>query len=248
MTYRIKGWGKFQHFKDRRPPWVKLYRDILDDPDWHDLDGDTAKVLIQLWLIASEDETQNGCLPDTRRLSFRLRITEAKAKQALTKLSHWLIYDDIATISPRYRSDAPETETETEKEKETEAENTTRKQVALVVPDDVSPEVWQDFLLARKAAKAPVTDRVVESIRKEASGAGWTLDQAMREMVARGWRGFKAEWVRGIKADWKNAQAGQKPASQITTAFSTMGNFGKPKLQGERHVIDITPSTRLLGQ
>ncbi len=42
MTYRIKGWVKFQHFKDRRPPWIKLYRDILEDPDWHDLDGDTA--------------------------------------------------------------------------------------------------------------------------------------------------------------------------------------------------------------
>ena len=39
MTYRIKGWVKFQHFKDRRPPWIKLYRDILEDPDWHDLDG-----------------------------------------------------------------------------------------------------------------------------------------------------------------------------------------------------------------
>lgn len=76
-----------------------------------------------------------------------------------------------------------------------EEEKTTRKQVALVVPDDVSQEVWQDFLLARKSAKAQVTDRVVAAIRKEAELAGWTLDQAMTEMVARGWRGFKAEWV-----------------------------------------------------
>ena len=113
---RIKDWGKFQHFKDRTPPWVKLYRDLLDDPDWHELDGDTAKYLVMLWLIASEDENKKGGLPDSRKLAFRLRTTEAKINHALTKLSHWLIRDDIVTISERYRGDAPETETETETE------------------------------------------------------------------------------------------------------------------------------------
>ena len=107
--YRIKGWTKFQHFKDRRPPWIKLYRDILEDPDWHELDGDTAKILVSLWLIASED--LDGRLPDLRRLAFRLRIKESQLKQALTKLDHWLDRDDIGAISERYQSDAPETET-----------------------------------------------------------------------------------------------------------------------------------------
>ncbi len=120
-TWRIKNWAKFQHFKDRTPPWVKLYRDILDDPDWHELDGESAKVLTMLWLIASEDETHQGVLPDSRRLSFRLRISESKLNQVLTKLSHWLIQDDIAPISDQYRSDAPERAgEETERERETD--------------------------------------------------------------------------------------------------------------------------------
>jgi len=106
---KIKNWDKFQHFKDRRPPWIKLYRDILDDPDWHELDGDTAKTLISLWLIASEDKNMHGTLPDIRRLSFRLRITENVLKQRLTKLNNWLIQDDIIMISDQYQVDAPET-------------------------------------------------------------------------------------------------------------------------------------------
>lgn len=124
MTIRIKDWSKFQHFKDRTPPWVKLYRDILDDPDWHDLDGQSAKVLTMLWLIASEDETHTGSLPDMRKLAFRLRMEENKLKHILDKLSHWLVQSDIAAISERYQSDAPETETEveTKKEKETETD------------------------------------------------------------------------------------------------------------------------------
>lgn len=116
MAYRIKDYARFQHFKDRRPPWIKLYRDILDDPDWHGLDAGLAKKLVMLWLIASEDEAKQGNLPDNRRLCFRLRITEKELEQALSKLSHWLEQVDINTISSRYHIDAPETETETETE------------------------------------------------------------------------------------------------------------------------------------
>lgn len=122
MTLRIKNWSKHQHFKDRTPPWIKLYREILDDPDWHDLEGDAAKVLVNLWLVASEDETRKGRLPDTRRLVFRLRMKESQLNQALTKLGHWLIQDDISVISDRYQDDAPEGEAETEGETEGEAE------------------------------------------------------------------------------------------------------------------------------
>jgi hypothetical protein len=113
MTLRIKNWSQFQHFKDRRPPWVKLYRDILDDIEWHELDPQAAKVLVMLWLIASESD---GNLPDTKKLAFRLRLSESKTSDLLSKLSHWLEQSDITPISLVYQSDAPETERETERE------------------------------------------------------------------------------------------------------------------------------------
>ena len=112
--YSIKGWSKFQHFKDRRPPWIKLYRDLLDDMEWHELDGDSAKTLISLWLIASENE---GQLPDMRKLAFRLRMSEKVLMGQISKLSHWLSVFDNTLISDCYQDDAPETETETETEK-----------------------------------------------------------------------------------------------------------------------------------
>lgn len=117
MVLRIKDWHKFQHFKDRRPPWVKLYRELLDDIDWHELDARAAKALVMLWLIASEND---GYLPETKKLAFRLRMSETAALDVLSKLSHWLEQGDIKAISGRYQSDAPETEVETEVEGETE--------------------------------------------------------------------------------------------------------------------------------
>ena len=114
---RIKNWTKFQHFKDRKPPWVKLYRDLLDDIEWHELDPKAAKVLVMLWLIASEDQ---GNIPPTKQLAFRLRMTEKDTEVCISKLSHWLEQGDNDTISTRYQDNAPETETETETEKEAE--------------------------------------------------------------------------------------------------------------------------------
>jgi len=195
MTLRVKNWSKHQHFKDRTPPWIKLYRDILDDPDWHALDGDVAKLLIGIWLIASEDETHEGRLPDERRLAFRLRVKESFLKQALTKLSNWLISDDIEAISSRYRRDTPETERETEREKETEKEIEVRD-IALY-PPEVPESLWVDFLKLRKAKKAPWNQTALDGFRREAATAGYTLEQAIRTTCERGWQGFKAEWVMG---------------------------------------------------
>ena len=105
MSIRIKNWKKFQHFKDRSPPWVKLYRDLLNDMDWHELSPVPAKALVSLWLIASESD---GALPDIKKLAFRLRITEKSMESIVYELSHWLEHDDISTISGRYQGDAPE--------------------------------------------------------------------------------------------------------------------------------------------
>jgi uncharacterized phage protein (TIGR02220 family) len=113
MMLRVKNWSKFQHFKDRKPPWVKLYRDILDDLEWHELDPQAAKVLVMLWLIASEDE---GRLPNNKELAFRLRISEKSLETVVSKLDHWLYQDDINEISKLRLKVPGETETETETE------------------------------------------------------------------------------------------------------------------------------------
>ena len=134
---RPKNWAKFQHFKDRSPPWIKLYKDVLDDPDWHDLDPKAAKLLIGIWLIASEDEGRKGELPSVRKMAFRLRVTEDELNQALAQLGHWLEQDDISVISERYQVDAPETE------RETEGETEKKTSEAAPQPPEAEPNVFE---------------------------------------------------------------------------------------------------------
>lgn len=71
-------------------------------------------------------------------------------------------------------------------------------------PKELTDEFWQDFLAYRKQKKAPVTERVVSLLRKEAKTAGWKLEEVINEMMVRNWTGFKADWV---KDDWKDPNA-----------------------------------------
>jgi len=72
---------------------------------------------------------------------------------------------------------------------------TQKKEAILEAPEGVSPEVWDSFVKQRKASRAVITESVLKTIRFEAEKAKWTLEQALAECAARGWRGFKAEWV-----------------------------------------------------
>ena len=205
MTVKIKDWAKFQHFKDRKPPWIKLYRDLLDDISWHELPGEDAKALVMIWLIASESD---GELPPMKELAFRLRVTEKSIKSTVSRLSHWLVQSDIkpisdiTAISPRYQDGVDgdisaialtrSQETERETEEETETDKPRGKTAG--PPDGVDISVWQDWLKIRKAKRLPWTDTAWHEIQAEILKAGISEDAAIRECCARGWGSFRADW------------------------------------------------------
>ena len=62
-------------------------------------------------------------------------------------------------------------------------------------PDGVTDTVWQDWLKLRKTKKAAVTQTAVDGIEREARKAGVSLQVALETCCARGWTGFKAEWM-----------------------------------------------------
>ena len=85
-------WEKFQPpMKYRNVIWIKVYRQILEDYEWHNLNSDSKATLIELLLLASEN---NGQLPETHKIAFRLRKTEDFINKQISLLSHWLQDDN----------------------------------------------------------------------------------------------------------------------------------------------------------
>ena len=62
-------------------------------------------------------------------------------------------------------------------------------------PEGVSVDLWNDFLIYRKRLKAPVTDRVLARLIKEAELAKMPLDQVLETIIFKGWRSFEASWI-----------------------------------------------------
>jgi uncharacterized protein YdaU (DUF1376 family) len=65
----------------------------------------------------------------------------------------------------------------------------------VAMPDGISQSVWDEFVKHRKSKKAQVTQLVIDGIQKEAEIAGFTLEDALKEIVLRNWQSFKADWV-----------------------------------------------------
>jgi len=63
-------------------------------------------------------------------------------------------------------------------------------------PPDVGLQEWEDWLSLRKAKKAPVTETVLKSARKEAEKAGITLNAFLTLWCARGSQGLQADWLK----------------------------------------------------
>ena len=192
---QIKNWKKFQHFKDRKPPWVKLYRDVLDDLEWYELDPLASKVLVMCWLIASEDD---GRLPSSKTLAFRLRMTEKQTIDCLNKLSHWLEQDDINAISDRYQDDSLETERETETE--TEVETKQRTKGSRLSTDFKLHETWTEFCQTERPDLNP--QKVFDSFKDY-----W--------VAKAGSQGVKLDW----QATWRNWVRNQNVAKPLVNRF-----------------------------
>ena len=71
--FRIVNFERFQHYKDRRPPWIKLYADVLEDYEFGCLQDASKLHLVLLWLLASRHENR---LPwDQKWLAQRIHAT-----------------------------------------------------------------------------------------------------------------------------------------------------------------------------
>ena len=82
IEYRIKNWEKYQHYKNRTPPWIKLHRDILNDRAFMSLALASRGLLMQIWIVASEN---NGIISGSEQdLAWRLRIDKADLKPLIT--------------------------------------------------------------------------------------------------------------------------------------------------------------------
>ena len=119
-----KGWSDFQHYKDRKPTWIKLHRDLLDNYDFHCLPVASKALAPCLWLLASEYE--DGAIPaDMHLIAFRMRMSPDDVMSALEPLINKGFFHASNVLAECKQNACLETEKETEKETDIHVPNGT---------------------------------------------------------------------------------------------------------------------------
>jgi hypothetical protein len=137
----IKNWQKFQHYKDRCPPWIKLHRDLLRDYDFLCLQDASKLQLMLLWLLASQ---MNNKIPaDDNFIKTQIGIHgDLSIKELKDK---GFIYDASDMLAECKQSAIGETETETETETDAGKGTSIASYLKSNIPDEVLPISWGEI-------------------------------------------------------------------------------------------------------
>lgn len=77
-------------------------------------------------------------------------------------------------------------------------------------PDEVSDQIWDDFLRVRKAHNAPLTKTAFAKIVMESLKANMSLEDVLKLCTEKNWRSFEADWLK---------DKGPKPIDQFAGAL-----------------------------
>jgi hypothetical protein len=186
-----KNWEKFQHYKHRSPPWIKLHRDILDDFDWWSLPIASRAIAPCLWLLAScEEDGEFDATPE--KLAFRFRMTEKEIQLAIKPLIEKGYFVSASDTLAECYQDATSEKSKSKSKVRVETEN-------IFIPP-IPAELFTEYQAIRKSKRAaPFTERMYNSLCKQASLAGITPEKAITICCEKGWTGFEASWLKQDK-------------------------------------------------
>jgi len=167
-TFSVINYERFQHYKDRNPPWIKFHNSTLDDYALAALPDACKAHLFAIWLLASR---HNNIIPaDATWVARRINAT-TKVDLAALADAGFIEFNQSCSdaLAERKQSDDRETETEGETEGETE------KNILIKTPDRFD-EFWaayprkigkgaarKSFQLATK--KAPAEEIIAAAVR-----------------------------------------------------------------------------------
>jgi len=229
-------------------PWFRLYSEFAHDPKVQMLSEAMQRRYVMLMCLRCSETLET--LHETE-IAFQLRLS-AEELDETKKLfisknfidKHWnllnwdkrqFVSDSSTMRVAKHRSKKKQvsnadetlqkrlsnaTDTDTDKK---QIQIQSNKATVVATPVGVSDSVWQEFVSHRKSKKARVTQLVIDGIQKEATIAGWSLEDALKETIVRNWQSFKADWVKDENLS-KTGQMNQRVISGLTRGLIGGGN------------------------
>lgn len=214
MNLIPKNWSKFQHYKDRCPPWIKLHRDLLNDRHFASLPLASKALAPLLWLLASE--SKDGTFDASfEELAFRLHFSSKDIEVGLTSLIDKGFFVDASTmLAPCLQVAIPERETE----RETEAEKKQKTPRGTRLSADWEPS--QSEIEFCKTERPDLNVRVTVS--------------RFKDYWAGAVNGTKKDWP----ATWRNWVRAERAAGSLIAKNETTQDEMKKIIESKKRKLD----------
>jgi hypothetical protein len=102
----VPNWEKFQHYKDRSPPWIKLYTELAHKDEWLALSGFARGVLVTIWIEYAQSQGR------VRSSAVHRQIRSRYTAGTLEALNHagFIEFSASRPLAHRYQDASPERE------------------------------------------------------------------------------------------------------------------------------------------
>jgi hypothetical protein len=251
-TLTVKNWAKFQHYRDRCPPWIKLHSDTFQNPDFARLPIASKLLAICIWTLASR--SSDGTVPDDLEYIRQWGFLGAETTQThLDDLINggWLqrasksLAKRRQMARPEERRGRGETQVLTETERETEGSTEPNDPCAIALPlNDHSC-----FPVTQKQVEDwEPTFPAVDVLQQLRNMRAWLDANPDRKKTRRGTPAFIVRWLtkeqdkgkgngnRQPQKHWRTAlndEAAKEAIRDIRAEFEASGR-DHPKGQGDR--------------
>jgi len=208
--FSVKDFTSFQHYKDRTPPWIKLYNSTLDDYEISNLPDASKAHLFAIWLLASRYD--NKIPYDAEWVARRINATAKVDLDILVKSGKIILDQDCSNVlAPCKQNAIPEREAEREAEK--------RREECFYL-------FWEQFPRQRRGNKAKAKSAYLRALKEKRATESEIADGLTRYVnsseVAGGFAKGAEAWLNDDR--WGHdytppRQTGGGPSNDINAAF-----------------------------
>ena len=101
--------------------------------------------------------------------------------------------------------------------------NTKKSDLDLLADFGVTGQLADDFIVLRKAKKAPITETALKGYQSEADKAGISICEAVAIAIKRNWQGFNADW------NWQGVLPNNQQTQKMTFAEKNAQPWNRPE-------------------
>lgn len=227
----VKTWERFQHYKDRDPPWIKLYRDTLTSECWV-LGTDLSRLMqIASTLLAARYSNR---IPLKYELWRKVANLDCREGDFNAAIAHLVEHEFLAIqeLNDSCQQDASSALAICSSEGEAEQSRGRAEKKRASAPDDspdakargeadpppgLDPAAWSRWCDYRVKIRKPLKPVSIPAAQRELAAFGCDQAAVVEQSVAQGWQGLFALKA-APKLALKSAITWRPPADEVADA------------------------------